>query len=278
MYKKISSYADEEVKYHHVCYNYKNQLQIQPHTHDTLELIFLKKGDITYDIDEKSYKLKDNSLIITKPHKIHSILVNNSCDYDRYVFLFDRNIVPPDVYDSLPDGIDVLIFQSPQRMIRLYEKLDYYYDFFEGNQYKRLLMHVIEEVFCNISILLQVHPEAAVYSLYKVNDMLAEAIRYIEGHVTKEFTLDEMSRELHISKSYLHKLFSQNLNVTPKKYLVSRRLALAQMDLLDKQKPTEVCLKYGYKDYSTFYREYRKYFGVAPSQEVERKLTREIID
>lgn len=278
MYKKISAYVDEEISFHHVCYADKKQLAIKPHSHDALELIFVKKGDITYNVDEKSYKVKDNSLIITWPHKIHSIAIHNSCDYDRYAVIFDRNMLSPDIYDSLPKEVDVLTFQSPQMVISLFEKMDYYYKFFQGENYKRLLSHIIEEIFCNITILLESHPEAAVYNLYKANDMLAEAIRYIDEHITKGFTLDEMSRALHLSKSYLHKLFAQNLKVTPKKYVISRRLVLAQMDLKDKQKPTEVCLKYGYKDYSTFYREYRNYFGVAPSQEVERKLIREIID
>ncbi len=278
MYKKISAYKDEEINFHHVCYNEKKQLQIQPHSHDALEFIFVKKGDITYSIDEKSYRVKDNSLIVTWPHKIHSLFINDSCDYDRYAVIFDNSILPSDIYDSLPKDIDVLTFSSPERITALFEKMDYYYKYFEKEQYKRRLTHIIEEIFCNISILLEAHLEAAVNNSYKANDMLAEAIRYMDEHITKGFTLDEMSKELHVSKSYLHKLFSQNLKVTPKKYLLSRRLALAQSDLKDKQKPTEVCLKYGYKDYSTFYREYRKYFGVSPSQEVERKLVREIID
>lgn len=278
MYSRISSYMDETISFHHVCYADSRQVDISPHSHDVLELIFVKKGDITYTVDERQYQVSDNSIIITRPNKIHSITFNDPYAYDRYVIIFDRSIIRPEIYDRPSKDVDVLTFKDPANMVALFEKIDFYYRHFDRNDFKYILINAIEEMFYNIIIALEYYPETVFYNKYTANHILTEAIRYINQKIHTSFSLDEMCQELHISKSYLHKLFDGHMKVSPKKYIISRRLALAQRELKAGEKPTEVYLKYGYSDYSTFYREYKNHFGSAPSEEADRKMIREIID
>jgi AraC-like DNA-binding protein len=77
--------------------------------------------------------------------------------------------------------------------------------------------------------------------------------------------IDEICGELFITKSHLHHLFIKHLNITPKKYITSRRLAVAQREISLGAKPTEVSVRCGFTDYSTFYRAYKKLFGHPPS-------------
>lgn len=278
MTQKSSNYIDKEFLYRHVNSKTDEPKEIPSHIHDAIELLFVKKGDLTYYVDGKSFRVKNNSLIISWPNKIHSIVVGASCEYDRYGLIFDRKNISDAIYDSLPREIDVLSFGSIDTLLSLFEKLEYYHMFFEKEIFKKLLQNTIEEIICNITILLKNNPEIAVYNRYKTNDELAKMLQYVDEHITTDFSLDEMSKDLHISKSQLHKTFVQSLNITPKKYIISRRLVLVQKDLKNKLKPTEVYLKYGFNDYSSFYRAYKKYFGVAPSEEVELKFIREMID
>ena len=61
-------------------------------------------------------------------------------------------------------------------------------------------------------------------------------------------------------------MFVAQLNTTPKKYIMIKKLRMAQADLLAGGHPTEVAAHYGFANYATFYRNYKQYFGVVPSE------------
>ena len=273
MYDVISSYIDASISYHHLCYRgYENPFP-KPHIHDAFEFIFLKKGNVTYSINEKTYELGDNSLIITRPHKLHSIKLNNPDVYDRYVMIFDEYMIWPDIYKRLPENLDVLTFKAPQNFISIFEKTDFYCKHFEGESLKNILFNTIEEIFYNIVAVSEHYPESIFYNKYTVNPVLAKAIEYIEKNITKKITLDFLCGDLYISKSYLNKIFAENFNISPKKYINQYKLAFIQKELQSNAKPMEIYQKYGFSDYSAFYREYKNFFGHPPSKETGRKST-----
>ena len=43
------------------------------HSHNTYELIFFEKGNVTYFIEGKRYKLKKNDLVFIRPMKFHYV-------------------------------------------------------------------------------------------------------------------------------------------------------------------------------------------------------------
>jgi len=55
------------------------------------------------------------------------------------------------------------------------------------------------------------------------------------------------------------------MQISPKRYITAKRLALAQREICSGGKPTEVCLECGFADYSAFYRAYVAHFGKKPS-------------
>jgi AraC-like DNA-binding protein len=85
--------------------------------------------------------------------------------------------------------------------------------------------------------------------------------------------IDEICNELFITKSHLHHLFMKHLNITPKKYITSKRLAMAQREISFGAKPTDVYVKCGFSDYSTFYRAYKNQFGRPPSEKGDNEHT-----
>ena len=54
-----------------------------------------------------------------------------------------------------------------------------------------------------------------------------------------------------------------------------KKLRLAQAEMQTGSHPTEVATRYGFENYATFYRNYKRHFGVAPSEcaEVENMRT-----
>ena len=100
---------------------------------------------------------------------------------------------------------------------------------------------------------------------------------YIDSYMHTGLSLDTLCKELYISKSYLHQLFMRYLQISPKRYITSKRLLAAQLAIRSGARPTDIYTKFGFLEYSSFYRAYCKQFGYAPSEELSRQVVREIL-
>lgn len=243
------------------------------HIHDVCELLFLKKGDIAYTMEGKKYRLVKNSLVISRPLKIHSITMNNQSEYERYNILFDEKKLPSGVYRQISDDVDVIHFDGNSIVTDLFKKMEYYCTHFKGADLEIILTHLTEEILYNVLIASKNFEQS---SMYTVNAVINEAIEYIESHITEPLNIQAICRELHITKSHLDNLFAKHLKITPKKYVLSKKLTIAQRELHSGLKPMDIYLKLGFTDYTTFYRAYKRHFGHAPSDETNIKIIRKI--
>lgn len=256
-------YEDDVIVYTHMTKHSPPASDYQPHSHTCCELIFYKQGAISYTVDGRRYKLSRNNLVLSRPFAIHSIEIDGAGDYERYNILFDEKTLPYDVLGKIPPGLDVLNFDGNPSVVQLFEKMDYYCSHLEGMERARILRNLIEEIFVTIVI---EAGSAAARTYTQTNAVICAAIAYIEEHLTTLTGLDEICRELYITKSHLHHLFTEHLQITPKKFIVGRRLAMAQREICSGGRPTEVCRRCGFADYSSFYRAYTAHYGHRPSE------------
>ena len=92
---------------------------------------------------------------------------------------------------------------------------------------------------------------------------------YINSHLMEEITVDAIAEACYISRYHLMHLFKGETGYTLFDYISEKRLALAR-DLLKAGTPvTEACFGSGFKNYSTFFRAYKKHFHVSPSEAVK---------
>lgn len=246
---------------------------IPMHSHDICEIIYLKKGDISYMVEGKVYKLTRNILFLTHPLENHAILINNSAPYERYNVLFDQNAMPSGIYNRISPNTIALNFDSNPIVLDIFKKMDFYCEHFQGTELQTILMHLTEEVLYNFVLGAEHSEQNAVYT---TNPVIQAALYYIKEHLNTPLNIDTICAELFISKSHLHHLFMEHLKLTPQKYILSKKLTTAQMELRAGRKPTEVYGDCGFTDYSTFFRAYKKYFGHAPSEEIHCNIERKI--
>ena len=138
---------------------------------------------------------------------------------------------------------------------------------------RTLLIHLTEEIMCNALLIAK---EFEATDMCTVNPIINQAVKYITDHITQPLNVNTLAEQLYITKSHLHHLFIKHLKVTPKQFILSKKLILAQRDLRAGGKATEVCANYGFSDYSTFYRCYKAYLGHAPSDEANIEIIRDI--
>ena len=131
---------------------------------------------------------------------------------------------------------------------------------------QNIIYNITEEIFYYIVVAADTQSGESSLNEYTTDPVLTKAIDYIKQNITNPINLTQMCNELYISKSYLHKIFNERIQTTPKKYINSKRLTLIQKAIREGAKPTEIYSKYGFTDYSSFYRAYTQYFSYPPSQ------------
>lgn len=244
------------------------------HHHDIPEMLFIKQGDINYTVEGKLYHLSKNCLVLSRAFEMHAIRANLPATYERYDILFDINQFASPVCRNLPNHVDMINFNGNEMVCGLFKKMDYFCKHFEGDDLKNILMNLTEEVLYHVQI---ASKEAAPNSICTINPIINQALQYINENITAPLCIESICDELYITKSHLHHLFIKHLNISPKKYILSKKLNLAQKQLRGGDKPTVVSYAYGFSDYSTFYRAYKQFFGHTPSEEIGLEMIREII-
>ena len=155
----------------------------------------------------------------------------------------------------------------------MFKKLDYYCDNFIGSDLKFVVTNVVEEILFNLSIIRNVGIGSHLISSQPI---LCKGIDYIDSHYTEDIKIEDISKHLSVTKSHLHHLFTDNLHISPKKFINIKRLSKAQGLIRMGEAPSSVYLNCGFNDYTTFFRSYVSYFGHSPSEEnkmpIERKL------
>lgn len=271
-------YKDENVVFNHSSLEQINinNFPAEPHTHDVCELLFLKKGNPNYFVEGRNYRLSKNCLVFSRAGDRHGIYFDEAGPYERYNILYDEKKIPFDLYSKIPANVDIINFDGNAIVCDLFKKTDYYYENFEGEMLGKLLSAIVEEIFFNICIAVKKNPSAHNISA-SANPIVSAALSYIEENLTSNLSIDTICEKLYITKSHLHHLFIRHLQISPKKYILSKRLNFARKAIRSGQKPIEACMQSGFFDYSTFYRDYKKFFGHCPSEEMDFEPDMDVI-
>lgn len=95
---------------------------------------------------------------------------------------------------------------------------------------------------------------------------LNQVIEYIEEHLTADITLEEISEYAGVSDYHFRKIFFYLSGLTLSEYIKNRKLSEANKDLLNKERVTDVALKYGYESMDGFTRAFKSWSGFLPSE------------
>ncbi|SFT07587.1 response regulator [Paenibacillus sp. BC26] len=100
-----------------------------------------------------------------------------------------------------------------------------------------------------------------------LKDPVEEAKRYIEQHLGRELSLEEVADKLGLNASYFSQLFKQMTNETFVQYRTKRRMERAKRLLsMPHHKITDVSAEVGFADHPHFTKTFKKYSGQTPSE------------
>jgi len=93
------------------------------------------------------------------------------------------------------------------------------------------------------------------------------AAKLLDVEPRRSWALAELAQRVHISSSYLCRLFTRQLGISPLRYLERRRLELAAQLLLQGDMPiSQISARTGWPDSNYMARRFRATYGMAPSR------------
>lgn len=107
-----------------------------------------------------------------------------------------------------------------------------------------------------------------------------KVIDYIEKHLDKQFTLDDLASVATFSKYHFHRIFNAIVGETPFQFI--QRIRLEKAAVLIAAHPREsistLAFQCGFSELSNFSRNFRKYFGVSASNYRQQKSNLNQVD
>ncbi len=265
------SYENTKLSYMHAVYNdpidkyfYSNN-----HKHNMPELIYFLKGSVTYLIDGQHYKVNPNDIFIVNPEIIHRIVIDKSADYRRQSILLSEDIIPSRVIKSLLENKKFVSQNASYTARNIFRRLDQYCATYDDEALWDIIPALMIELFYNIDAENKnnISATASNYSSF-----IESLVDYIDNHLSEINDIENICSHAHISKSYLHKLFMEELQVSPMAYVRNKRLELGRKLLRQGLSVLYVYDKCGFSSYAAFYRAYKSFYGYAPSDEIKISL------
>lgn len=261
---------DYEVFY----YSDYNLSKVDLHTHDYYEFYFFVEGDISMQIGNQNFPIEVGDIMLIPPGVHHRPIIHSQdAPYRRFVFWIseeycNRLLAESSDYVFLMQHVqiskhyifhtDQLSFNSVQsKFLRLIEEMN-------SNHFgkKAQITLYVNDLILHLNRLVYVQNNPVVK---KEETTLYQAVSlYIEEHLDEDLSLDNLSRKFYVSKYHIAHVFKENLGMSIHQYITKKRLRLCQEAIRGTMSITEAYQAFGFGDYSSFYRAFKKEYGISP--------------
>ena len=97
---------------------------------------------------------------------------------------------------------------------------------------------------------------------------------YIDNNYDKNLNLDLLSRFRFVSKFHLLRLFKKYYGLTPRQYLINKRIEKSKEQLKNGMSVTETCFAVGFESLGSFSTLFKTKTGKSPSKFQNEQLSR----
>lgn len=254
------------------------------HWHDSVEIIYVKRGAGIVQVDFDAYEAKPGDIFFVLPGHLHGLrwLPKNRMEYENIIF--DMNFLGSDNVDLCSQKYLHPILngkiQLPSRIRKndkLYSSIAACLDASDQlcalrpNGYE---LGVKGHLMLLFSLLCQRSENQIEKPMEDRNiDKLKTILSRIETDYNKKLTIDDMADECGYSASHFMRWFKENTGSSFTGYLIEYRLSKAALALRSTDDSIlEIAEKTGFDNLSNFNRLFKKRFEMKPSQFRRQRL------
>lgn len=232
------------------------------HAHNLCELIYILRGDATHIIEGRRYRLSRGDLVLVRPRRYHDIFFEGEREYERYNILFDIEGMGLWRAAEVTERFEVISLADRPMTAAIFPRMEAYRAALPPEEFAEAAKHLLFTLFYDLSLL----PSEEGRRHTSAHPMLTEALAYIRENLFTVRDVAEIAAALHVTESYLFRIFRTELNTGPARYVTEKRLLAAQRMMHLGRRPSEVFSECGFQDYTAFFRAYKKFFGTSPSK------------
>ena len=237
----------------------------EKHWHRSIEIFAVFEGTLAFFINEEEYPLGSGEFILLNSNEIHSI---SSPEPNRTIVLQ----IPMNVLRNVETGEGLILFtHSPKRQdSKIMELIGSMYQVLQerGSGYE---WKVQSDFFMLVYLLLtkyrkrEILPEEIRH--YRKLNRLSTITGYIRENYTKELSLEMVADRFGYSPSYLSRMFRKYAQTNYKTYLQNVRIEYGFQELANTDHTIgEIALNNGFPNQKAFTREFKKKYGILPSE------------
>jgi AraC-like DNA-binding protein len=235
-------------------------LVVENHCHLSYELIAVFGGSVSIVIEGSRYTVSKGELVIIPPLCYHSIYTEGSTEYKRITALFGSSLIPEAIsgdFSCSTAGHYIFSHKSLNLV------MDFLYRAMNENveaKYSALIESLLTQILYIVTY------KSAARENFTSEPRVKRITEYIDAHICDKISLDELAREMLMSKSGVCHIFSSEMKVSVKQYIIQKKISYAAKLITEGVAAGEAAQRIGYDNYSDFYKMYRKHFGVSPSK------------
>lgn len=238
------------------------------HAHDHYELFYFVNGDVRYILEGRVYALEPGSALLIRAKTFHGMKIDSGAIFERYIVQF------------MPDSLSL---RAQETLLSLFDRPPYYLTDNEKGEIREafkgvmgagdappsLLAMTVQNRVENLLLSICRHKTAATKGAgegeKKDSQTVQQVLSYLDANLSSPLTVEGVAGTFYMNPSYLNQLFRRVTGTTMGKYVAYKRVIAAREKIRKGQSAYDAAMQSGFRDYSTFFRTYKKFFKNVPS-------------
>jgi AraC family transcriptional regulator, L-rhamnose operon transcriptional activator RhaR len=267
---------------------YVTQEKEPEHTHDFIEIVYIISGTGEHKVNNRSFGVERGDIVFINFRETHSFYSIDGMEIVN--FIIKAEFISKELIDS-ENAFEILTLTSFEdlngKVDRLIPKVS-----FRGRELieiENIIATMIKEFnekstgyktilkgYLNV-LLAKIFREMRNLGIGQIfkheNKITPEILKYIEEKCFEEITLKELAQKSFYNPSYFSKIFKECFGKTLTEFVLEKRIneAIRLLEQTD-MSVENICFNVGYKEKKQFYKIFKEYTGVTPSN-IRNKIT-----
>jgi len=259
--------------------NFFHLIDLEPkefnfHYHDFHKVLIFISGNVSYQVEGKTYHLKPYDIVLVNAGEIHRPIIHDETPYERIIiyisskFFEDYENENYDLFHCFSKALELrssLIRIKDISKTKLYTSILDLGKSFQSTEYAHQLYQ--QTIFTEFLIWINraVIDEDIIYLNATIaNKTVLDIMNYIIIHLSDDISIDSIASYFFLNRSYLMHLFKAETGYTIGNYISEKRLFISKRLIQNGISITEACFQSGFKNYTTFYRAFIRKFDMSP--------------
>jgi AraC-like DNA-binding protein len=252
------------------------------HWHEEMEIIYIKKGHGYVTLDFKQYKVSGSTIVLILPGQLHSVEQYDDLSMEYENIIFNVNMLLPRTEDTSSTEFLRPLLSGKITVPSIFSVISPHYEALSTcidscDEISRTKpdgydLYIKSKLFEFFYILSNRCRNEKTPRTSKPLNKIKIILKYIETNYMHKILVADIAKEIDFSESHFMRYFKENMGTSFVDYLREYRLTMAARLLIASDATIlSVAEEVGFDNLSYFNREFKKHYGVTPSQ--YRKLT-----